>query len=317
MEPWNEDGWEGQQVGHFTLQACIRITRMSTVYKACDILNKFPTPISVVIKVATNSPERPELINFLKNEEEILRQLDHPGIVRLFDSGYIGESYFLALEFLEGSNLSDYLFEGSFSYLYDIVSWLVDVLDALEYLHKMGFVHGDIKLENLMRTSSGVKIIDFALATQASSVDDSAGSGTGPKVIFGTPPYMPPEQWIDDGYLDGRVDIFALGVVLYELLTGKTPFPTFKPGEPIKNISEGYWNTRSVELPDSIPQEVREMLEDIIWEATQPERDLRFSTAQDMREALSAALPLIEEVRLKQIAEDTRDITQPLVVPQL
>ncbi|MFO1012015.1 MAG: serine/threonine-protein kinase [Planctomycetota bacterium] len=160
-------------------------------------------------------------------EARALARLDHPGIVRVHDFGRAGSRWFLAMEFVEGTTLRALLREGRItaSVALDIVPQLCD---ALQYAHDEGVVHRDIKPENVLVDAQGrVKIADFGLAKLVGSAE-AAGAHTRSDQVMGTPHYMAPEQATSSRDVDHRADIYSLGVVFYEMLTGELPIGRFE-----------------------------------------------------------------------------------------
>jgi len=151
-------------------------------------------------------------------EAESAGRLSHPNIVTIYDAGEQDELGYIAMELIEGKCLKDWSRKPNLLPLADLVQTLAVVADALDYAHQQGVVHRDIKPANVMITKDQlVKVMDFGIAKMASS------SKTKTDMVLGTPTYMSPEQ-ISGKQVDGRSDIFSLGVVLFELLTGEPPF---------------------------------------------------------------------------------------------
>jgi len=151
-------------------------------------------------------------------EAESAGRLSHPNIVTIYDAGEQGDLGYIAMEFIEGKSLKEYSRRPNLMPITDVVQTVAAVADALDYAHQQGVVHRDIKPANIMMTNDRlVKVMDFGIAKLASS------SKTQTDVVLGTPTYMSPEQ-IAGKKVDGRSDVFSLGIVLFELLTGQPPF---------------------------------------------------------------------------------------------
>lgn len=205
-----------QHIGRYEVIELIGQGAMGKVYKARD-----PNIDRVVaVKVI-----RPELISqsetFLQRfqrETQAAGRLAHPNIVVVYDANMQAELSYMVMEYLEGRSLAQVIGEGLSPQ--QVIDLSLQICDALDYAHSQGLVHRDIKPENVMILSGGrVKITDFGLARLATS-PHLTHSG----MITGTPSYMAPEQ-ISGEELDGRADIFAVGCVLYEMVTGSRPFP--------------------------------------------------------------------------------------------
>ncbi len=151
-------------------------------------------------------------------EAEVVAKLTHPNIVTIYDVGEDLDLSYLAMEYLEGESLEKYAIQDSLLSIRRAIDVTIQVCDALEYAHQHGIVHRDIKPANIMILKNGlVKVTDFGIARA------TATSKTRTGVIKGTPYYMSPEQ-ISGMKVDGRSDIFSLGIVFYQLLTGELPF---------------------------------------------------------------------------------------------
>jgi serine/threonine-protein kinase len=152
-------------------------------------------------------------------EAETAGRLNHPNIVSIYDAGEEHDLCYIAMEFLKGHDLVRYTKPGALMPVPDVVKIVADAADALDYAHQQGVVHRDIKPANLMWLvdSKAVKLTDFGIAR----ITDSSKTKTG--MVLGTPSYMSPEQ-LSGKKVDGRSDIFSLGVTLYQLLTGSLPF---------------------------------------------------------------------------------------------
>ena len=181
---------------------------MGVVYKARQkSLDRW-----VAIKVL--APERVHEERFAEHferEAKTLAKMSHPNIVTVFDHGETGGLFYIVMEFVDGVNLRDLLREGKMEPEQALVI-VPPICDALQYAHDKGIVHRDIKPENILLDREGrVKIADFGIASLVGASGEKSG----------TPPYMAPEQ--SGGTVDRRADIYALGVVLYEMLTGERP----------------------------------------------------------------------------------------------
>ncbi|MGH8756812.1 MAG: protein kinase domain-containing protein [Burkholderiales bacterium] len=214
-----------QKLGRYEIVLKLGRGTMGTVYKAVDpAIDR-----TVAIKAINLDLPKDEFEDF---EERFYREaksagrLNHPNIVTIYDVGETENIAYIAMEYLEGQSLREILKAGS-SLSYDRISEIVaQIADGLAYAQQHGIVHRDIKPANIMITKTGqAKITDFGIAHLPS------GSKTETGTILGSPKYMSPEQIVGKS-VDGRSDIFSLGVVLYEMVTRKAPFD----GESISNI---------------------------------------------------------------------------------
>ncbi len=192
---------------------------MATVFLARDLRHERQVAIKFL---------RPELAQHL-GAERFLREirttatLQHPHIVPLYDSGDVDGMVYYVMPYVEGESLRDRLRrEGQLS-VPDAVRIAEDIASALDYAHRHGFVHRDVKPENILLHENRALIADFGivLALEASG---STSRLTATGVSIGTPQYMSPEQAIGERHITARTDIFALGAILYEMLAGEPPF---------------------------------------------------------------------------------------------
>ena len=198
----------------YKVEAVIGSGGSGTVYKAHDILLKMPVAIKVL---APHLAADKEAIAMLKDEARIVMQLSHRHIVRLYNLEMAGSKYFLVMEYVEGETLRQAMKPYGKLPLASVAQIVEVCADALSYAHRHGVVHKDLKPDNLLLAEDGVlKIIDFGIAglTNAKRLDGS---------IVGTLAYMSPEQ-IAGQALSSQTDVFSLGVIVYELLTGALPF---------------------------------------------------------------------------------------------
>ena len=216
----------GMHLGPYEIISAIGAGGMGEVYRARDKrLNR-----TVAIKVLPRRlSDQPELKARFEREAQTVASLSHPHICPVFDVGQEGDINYLVMEYLEGQTLADRL-EGGALPLDDALKIAIEVADALDRAHRQGIVHRDLKPGNIMLTKSGTKLLDFGLAkltqTYASSELSSLptnASITAQGTILGTLQYMAPEQ-LEAREADARTDIFAFGVILYEMVTGKKTF---------------------------------------------------------------------------------------------
>ena len=246
-------------------------------------------------------------------EAKAAASLDHENIVRVIDFGVEDDCYQMVMEFVEGESLKEVL-ERWRPVNFDLALALVHgTCKGLEHAHSKGIVHRDIKPGNVMLTRSGiVKITDFGLAklTQGTSSNTAADS------ILGTPLYMSPEQAFGES-VDQRSDLFSLGTVLYELLTGRQPFASENYMGVIQNIIH-----KDIPPVRELNPEIPQNIEAIVTRALSKNREQRFQSARDFRYAIEtvlggdglsnalAALPALLERNT-----DTRLLTKPMSTP--
>ena len=225
-------------------------------------------------------------------EAETAGVLSHPHIVTIYDVGEDHGLSYIAMEFLDGYDLSRHAVKGRLLPIRQIIRIVANVAEALGYAHSHGVVHRDIKPANLMLLKEGaVKVADFGVARAMASSKTKAG------VIKGTPFYMSPEQ-IMGLKVDGRSDIFSLGVVMYELLTGVQPFFADDLGELI------YMVTSETPTPvREINPKTPKVLGQILDKAMTKDREKRYQKAEHMAKHLKLVGRKIDEIIAKKRAQ--------------
>ncbi len=243
---------------------------------------------AVAIKVLPASRwSDPQVRLRFEREARALSSLSHPNLCSLYDIGEVAQSGgttpYLVMELLEGETLRDRLESGSIS-VRKALLWAAQIAHGLAAAHQKGVIHRDLKPENVFITQGELlKILDFGLATiDQTSTDSSTVLRTQPGMVMGTAHYMSPEQ-VRGNPLDARSDIFSLGIVLFEMLTGQVPFHARSPVETMNAILVD-------EPPDigtlvSIPENVEELL----WRCLEKDPARRFSSARDLAFALESA----------------------------
>lgn len=208
---------EIEKLGRYEILSELGQGAMGVVYKAVDPL----IDRTVAIKTINLNLSRDELADFeerFNREAKSAGRLNHPNIVTIYDVGRADHVAFMAMEYLEGRELKEIIASGEMLQPDRVAEIIAQIADALAFAHDHGIVHRDIKPANIMVLRNGsVKITDFGIAKM------SSGSRTQIGIILGSPKYMSPEQVVGKP-VDGRSDIFSLGAVLYELLTGKPAF---------------------------------------------------------------------------------------------
>ena len=165
-----------------------------------------------------------------KREVTLAAQLSHPHIVQLLNAGQSGELLWYTMPFVEGESVRDEIRRGRHFNVRDIVRLLHDVLDALAYAHSRGVIHRDIKPGNILRHGNHSLVTDFGVAKALSAARPTSGT-TSTGMAIGTPAYMAPEQLAADPAADHRIDLYAVGLVAYEVLTHVQPFAASSPQE--------------------------------------------------------------------------------------
>jgi serine/threonine-protein kinase len=230
----NPGALTGRRLGAYQVEGVLGRGGMGEVYKGYQMGLNRPVAIKVMPpELAAN----PEYRARFEREAQTVASLRHPNIVQVFDFGSHDDLHYMVMEYLEGKELNDYLYEQSKLTLPETRSILRDVAAALDYAHSMGLVHRDVKPSNVMLqnlTSARLEIeetvravlMDFGITKWV-----TAGAGMTHTGILGTLDYMAPEQIISARQVDQRADIYALGVMAYHMLTGKKPFVSENAGQ--------------------------------------------------------------------------------------
>ena len=207
-------------IGRYQITGTLGFGAMGAVYRAFDPLIKRTLAIKTIrLDIPRQSPQHQAFIERFYQEARISGTLSHPSIVTLFDIGEENGVPFLAMEIVDGKTIGAILEEGTRFKPEKVIALMSQVAAALDYAHSRGVVHRDIKPSNLIvHEADKVKVTDFGIAKLADSEITHAGA------LLGTPSYMSPEQAMGEK-LDGRSDIFSLGVVAFEMLSGQQPFP--------------------------------------------------------------------------------------------
>jgi Tol biopolymer transport system component len=220
----------GAKLGRYEILGPLGAGGMGEVYRARDTRLGRDVAVKVLPSHLSN---RPDLRERFEREANLISQLAHPNVCTLYDAGSDGGVDFLVMELLEGQSLAERLGRGALS-VQEVLAFGAQIAAGLAAAHRRGIVHRDLKPGNIMVTRSGVRILDFGLARIAPSVDPPSVSSspteandhaslTRAGIMLGTLQYMAPEQ-VEGHPADTRTDIFSLGAVLYEMLTGAKPF---------------------------------------------------------------------------------------------
>ena len=223
----------GTRLGPYEILALVGSGGMGEVYRAHDPRLHRDVAIKILKEGHLNSADA--LLRF-EREARAIASLNHPHIATLHDIGEHDDTRFLVMEYLPGQSLAVRLASGPLA-LADALRYAAETADALDHAHQIGVVHRDLKPANIMVTAQGAKLLDFGLA-KALAVAETAATEmplTERGAIVGTYQYMAPEQF------EGReaiaaTDIFALGVVLFEMITGRKACPRWRPWQPVVKV---------------------------------------------------------------------------------
>ncbi|MGW8248283.1 MAG: protein kinase domain-containing protein [Acidiferrobacterales bacterium] len=209
-------------------------------------------------------------------EAETAGRLNHPGIVTIFDAGEEHDLAYIAMEFLEGEDLSEILVRTKKTDPAWVLHIISEAADALDYAHNQDVVHRDIKPANIMynKSDQSIKITDFGIARITASNRTKTG------VVLGTPSYMSPEQ-LSGKHIDGRSDLFSLGVMMFEMLTGEQPFG----GDSLASLMYQITNEKHPDI-NKLREDLPRCIKPIIDKALQKDPKKRFQTGAEFKEAV-------------------------------
>lgn len=249
---------------------------MATVYRAFDPSFDRDVAIKVLPRELLHNPQFSERF---QREIKTIAQLEHPAIVAVYDVGEHEGVPFYVMRFMPGGSLSDKIKQGRFN-PQDAARIVERLASALSYAHRKGVIHRDLKPDNILFNEEGYSFIsDFGIAKIAEDSTNLTGSG-----IIGTPAYMSPEQATGDT-LDHRSDVYGLGVIVYQMLSGQQPYNADTPmGVAIKHVTDPVPDIRVV-VPD-LSEEVGEVMKKVLAK----NRDERYSSAVEFARALNQAV---------------------------
>lgn len=242
---------------------------MGSVYKAYQQkLDRF-TALKILSHDLASDPAFTERFN---REARVLARLHHPNIVGVFDCGTSGPYCYLLMEYVDGVNLRQAMQVGHFK-PEESIAVVEEICTALKFAHGEGILHRDIKPENILVDTRGrVKIADFGIAKLIGPEEPDHFTLTASGAVLGSPHYMAPEQIETPGEVDERADIYSLGVVFYELLTGELPIGRFAPPSMKRPMSEG--------------------IDEIVMRTLEKEREFRYQSVQEFQQQVNTLTKL-------------------------
>ncbi|MBM3288830.1 MAG: serine/threonine protein kinase, partial [Candidatus Hydrogenedentes bacterium] len=261
---------KGQVVaGRYTILDLVGKGGMGCIYRVQDNTLKEQVALKTLLPQYLRDKM---VVDRFFNEARIARQLSHPNIVRVHDIGMADQVLYISMEYLHGKslrNLLEELLPGERLPVKDTLRIMIDLCTALEYAHQYT-VHRDLKPENIMIQPDGtLKLMDFGISKLMST-----GKLTATAVVMGTPHYMPPEQFKDSSTVDARADIYSIGVILYEILTGNLPTGVPKPAS-------------------QILRDVPPALDPIIAKCVEPGPAERYANVTELKQALGAVSDML------------------------
>ena len=285
----------------YLLQRQIASGGMATIYAGLD--TRLDRPVAVKIMHAHLANDEAFVSRFIK-EAKATAALSHPNIVSIQDQGWNEggpPAVFLVMELVEGSTLRDYLNEKGSLTVEQTFQLITPVLSALSAAHRIGIIHRDIKPENILISKDGrIKVADFGLARNITMGQTMTAESS---VVLGSVSYLSPEQ-VQRGVADARSDIYAVGIVLFEMLTGSKPYS----GETPIQIAYRHVNDRIPNI-QTIKSEIPTSMAELVYEATAPNPDQRPKNAEEL-------LNILREIQAK-IDPKRRQMSLELDLPPI
>ena len=273
----------------YLLQRQIASGGMATIYAGLD--TRLDRPVAVKIMHAHLANDEAFVSRFIK-EAKATAALSHPNIVSIQDQGWNEggpPAVFLVMELVEGSTLRDYLNEKGSLTVEQTFQLITPVLSALSAAHRIGIIHRDIKPENILISKDGrIKVADFGLARNITMGQTMTAESS---VVLGSVSYLSPEQ-VQRGVADARSDIYAVGIVLFEMLTGSKPYS----GETPIQIAYRHVNDRIPNI-QTIKSEIPDSIAELVYEATAPNPDQRPKNAEELLNKLREVQAQIDPKR--------------------
>jgi len=268
-----------ERLGKYPITEILGKGAMGIVYRGYDPVIKRPVAIKTIRKELIDDEEKTESMSGrFRREAQAAGALSHPGIVSVYEYGEDADHAYIAMEYVEGNSLREYLAGEVHFDEHDSVSVMAQLLDALNFAHEHGVWHRDIKPANILVMSNGrIKLTDFGIARIGSA------DRTKTNVIMGTPGYIAPEMYLG-GQIDHRVDIFSAGVLFYHLLAGQPPFR----GRPEAVMHDVCYHDPVV--PSSVDAHRRwPQYDDVVKRALEKAPTNRYQSAAAFRAAILAA----------------------------
>ncbi|MDO5125600.1 MAG: Stk1 family PASTA domain-containing Ser/Thr kinase [Ruminococcus sp.] len=255
--------------GRYEITELIGVGGMADVYKATDIMENRTVAVKILKDEFSKSEE---FLRRFRNESKAIALLSHPNIVKIYDVGFTDEIQFIVMEYIDGITLKEFIDQQGVLRWKDALHFITQILRALQHAHDKGIVHRDIKPQNIMLFSDGtIKVMDFGIARFA-RID---GKTLSDKTI-GSVHYISPEQARGD-MTDERSDIYSVGIMLYEMLTGRKPFDGENPVSiALKHMEE------NAALPRDIMPSIPDALEEIVLHAMEKEPERRYQSVAEM-----------------------------------
>jgi serine/threonine protein kinase len=266
-----------QKIGKYEVRSVLGKGAMGMVYKCFDPQISRWVAIKAIVKASLNPVNLQQLVIRFRHEAQSVGRLIHPRIVQVYDYGEDDQLAYIVMELVNGKSLQEHLLNGARYSLPEVAEIIRRLLDGLAYVHSEGIVHRDLKPSNILINSDGrIKICDFGIAHSESSELTRVGD------VLGSLHYMSPEQLIGKP-VDARSDIYSVGVIAYELLTGKKPF-LGKSVAVMQQVVHEPPVAPSIINPELTPQ-----IDQVILKALAKDSERRYQTAREFSDAFMEA----------------------------
>lgn len=255
--------------GRYEITELIGVGGMAEVYKGVDVIDNKPVAIKILKK---EYAENEEFLRRFRNESKAIAVLSHPNIVKIYDVGFSDKLQYIVMEYIDGITLKEYIEEEKVLTWKDTVHFVIQILRALQHAHDKGIVHRDIKPQNIMMFSDGtIKVMDFGIAKFAREEGKTATDQA-----IGSVHYISPEQ-ASGAVTDAKSDIYSVGAMMYEMLSGRKPFDSDNP------VAIAVMHMQDIpERPRAVNPDIPDGLEEIILKAMEKAPADRYSTTGEM-----------------------------------
>ena len=255
--------------GRYEITELIGVGGMAEVYKGIDVIDNKTVAIKILKK---EFAENEEFLRRFRNESKAVAVLSHPNIVKIYDMGFSEKIQYIVMEYIDGITLKEYIEEEKVLTWKDTVHFVIQILRALQHAHDKGIVHRDIKPQNIMMFTDGtIKVMDFGIAKFAREEGKTATDQA-----IGSVHYISPEQ-ASGNVTDAKSDIYSVGTMMYEMLTGRKPFDSDNP------VAIAVMHMHDIpERLRAINPDIPDGLEEIVLKAMEKAPEDRYQTTTEM-----------------------------------
>jgi serine/threonine protein kinase len=289
IKTMNFDHLVGQQVGTSVLLKKLDNGAMSVVFVAFQKTLKRQIAVKILPKVLLT----PKMADFFQQEAESAAFLSHPCIIPIYEVGQTNEFLFFTMQLIKGKSLAQYIRRARKNVVpskrmlpvRESLKIIVKILDGLDYANNAGIVHRDIKPGNILIEDHSKRpvVTDFGVARSY------GGSGDDTRMLVGTPTYMAPEQIVSN-LVDGRADVYAAGVMLFEMLVGQLPYPPYDSAVKLLKIKLRLQDRIFLKRPSELNRYADTDLDDIVLKAVAYHKERRYATCREFAKDIEAYL---------------------------